>query len=459
MKKLLIVVFVFVIALNISKAQNIYHPWIFGASTNYADFNSVDLKFTDQLTHARWMGKHMPTQLKIGRMLSSSFVVCAELSTITLEPAKMNEIPTKFPVTSNYFWRAGTQIEYKFANGYLLKEACRIDPYIFAGANASSINETTYITQSTGIGLNVWITDYFGVNAEGSYDFILDWNDYFHYSAGLIVRFENMLDKDRDRIPNRYDFCPEIPGLDEFHGCPDYDNDGVVDSLDKCPRDYGVPESNGCPDFDRDGIADSKDLCPCEPGKPELNGCPDTDGDGVVDKDDECPEEIGSQKGNGCPDSDADGIPDKYDACKTEPGTVEFGGCPKNHVFSSNVIIPQETESKLNFNAKNVLFESSEDVILDESYPSLNNILKIMNDYPQSRFSINGYTDNTGLDERNRDLSLRRAKSVMNYFTSKGIAANRLEIKGFGSANPIATNETEEGKKANRRVEIKVLNK
>ena len=179
----------------------------------------------------------------------------------------------------------------------------------------------------------------------------------------------------------------------------------------------------------------------------------------MIGKEDECPQEKGSQKANGCPDADDDGVPDKYDACKTEPGSAENGGCPKNHAFSSNVVIPQETESKLTFNAKNVLFKSSQDIILDESYPSLNNILKIMNDYPQSRFSINGYTDNTGLDEKNRDLSLRRAQSVMNYFTSKGVAASRLEIKGFGSANPIATNETAEGKKTNRRVEIRILNK
>ncbi len=459
MKNSLIIVFVLVTSFFITKAQNIYHPWIIGVSANYADFNSVDLKLTDQFTHAVWMGKHMPTQVKVGRILSNSFVVSAELSTITLVPAKMNQIPTKIPVTSDYFWRAGTQIEYKFANGYFLEEASRIDPYIFAGINGSSMNETTYLAQSTGVGCNLWITNYLGVNAEGSYDFVFNWNDYFHYSVGIIVRFENMIDKDRDRIPNKYDYCPEIPGLEKFKGCPDYDFDGIVDSLDKCPRDFGVAEGHGCPDFDHDGIADSKDICPCEPGKAELNGCPDTDGDSVIDKNDECPLEKGTQKAKGCPDADEDGVPDKYDACKNEAGTAENGGCPKDHSFSSKIIIPLEAESKINFNAKNVLFKSSQAIILEESYPSLNNILKIMKDYPQSRFSINGHTDITGLEERNRYLSLRRAQSVMDYFTSEGVAADRLEIKGFGSANPIATNETAEGRKANRRVEIKILNK
>jgi len=285
MKKLLLIGFVLVTCFFSAKAQNIYHPWILGVSTNYADFNSVELSLGDKLTQATWMGKHMPTQVKIGRMLSSSFVVSAELSTITLQTKRMNAIPTKITVVRDYFWRLESQIEYKFANGYILKEANKIDPYVFVGLNLSSIDEKRYLTQSTGIGINLWITSQFGINAEGSYDLIFDYNDYFHYSAGIIVRFENMLDKDRDRIPDRYDHCPKIPGIEKFQGCPDYDNDGIVDSLDRCPRHYGVPESKGCPDYDRDGIPDSIDICPCEPGKIELNGCPDTNKEGVKEKD------------------------------------------------------------------------------------------------------------------------------------------------------------------------------
>lgn len=459
MKKLLFIGFVFVMTLFSAKAQNIYHPWILGVSTNYADFNSVLLPLGDQLTHATWMGKHMPSQAKIGRMLSNSFVVSAEFSTIIIEPAKMNAIPTETTVTSDFFWRLGTQIEYKFANGYLLKETSRVDPYVFLGVNGSSVNDLVYVAQSTGVGVNIWINDYIGINAEGSYEFMVDWNDYFHYSAGLIVKFGNMLDKDKDRIANKYDRCPEIPGLEKFQGCPDYDHDGIVDTLDNCPRDYGVAEAHGCPDFDRDGIPDSKDKCPCEPGKAELNGCPDADGDGVIDSEDECPQEKGTPETKGCPDADNDGIPDKYDACKNEPGTVENGGCPDKSGTSADVIIPKEKESKINFNAKNVLFQSSKALILEESYPSLNNILDVMNEYPQISFTINGHTDNTGPDELNQQLSLRRAQSVKDYFTSGGVAASRLEVKGFGSSVPMATNETPEGKKANRRVEILMITK
>ena len=137
MKKILCIVFVVVMSLFSSKAQNIYHPWILSTNTNYADFNAPELTFFDRFSNANWMGKHMPTQLKVGRVLNSSLVVGTQLSSIKLEPDKMNAIPVQDTVVSDYFWRLQAQAEYKFANGYLLKENCKIDPYLFLGINLS----------------------------------------------------------------------------------------------------------------------------------------------------------------------------------------------------------------------------------------------------------------------------------------------------------------------------------
>ena len=87
----------------------------------------------------------------------------------------------------------------------------------------------------------------------------------------------------------------------------------------------------------------------------------------------------------------------------------------------------------------------------------MNNIEKIMKEFQTSRFSINGYTDNTGTDALNQRLSEERAQQVKKYFTDRGIAASRLDSKGFGKANPIATNDTPEGRHENRRVEISLI--
>ena len=72
---------------------------------------------------------------------------------------------------------------------------------------------------------------------------------------------------------------------------------------------------------------------------------------------------------------------------------------------------------------------------------------------------ISGNTDNEGSDEVNDKLSKSRAQSVVNYLISKGIAATRMQATGFGKRKPIDTNQTPEGRAANRRVEFLVLKK
>ena len=84
--------------------------------------------------------------------------------------------------------------------------------------------------------------------------------------------------------------------------CTDTDKDGVFDRYDECPDEPGLEEFDGCPDTDEDGIQDSEDECPDEPGLEEFDGCPDTDEDGVPDHEDNCPETYGYEKYNGCPD-------------------------------------------------------------------------------------------------------------------------------------------------------------
>jgi outer membrane protein OmpA-like peptidoglycan-associated protein len=73
------------------------------------------------------------------------------------------------------------------------------------------------------------------------------------------------------------------------------------------------------------------------------------------------------------------------------------------------------------------------------------------------RIEISGHTDNTGTDAINEKLSQARADAVKNYLLASGVASNRIQSKGYGSLKPIATNETEEGRQANRRVEFSIL--
>ena len=77
-----------------------------------------------------------------------------------------------------------------------------------------------------------------------------------------------------------------------------------------------------------------------------------------------------------------------------------------------------------------------------------------MKDYPETKWKIEGHTDNTGSQKLNRDLSINRAKSVYNYFVSNGISSARLSYNGYGPDYPIGDNSTETGKALNRRVAI-----
>ena len=94
-----------------------------------------------------------------------------------------------------------------------------------------------------------------------------------------------------------------------------------------------------------------------------------------------------------------------------------------------------------------------------ESYPELERVVKLLKNNPSIRLEISGHTDNVGSYLANKKLSEDRAKSVVDYLVDKGINENRLEYKGYSFTQPIAPNDTPQGRQQNRRVEFKVLEK
>lgn len=203
-------------------------------------------------------------------------------------------------------------------------------------------------------------------------------------------------------------------------------------------------------DSDGDGVPDSMDKCPGTPAgvKVDENGCAiDSDGDGVPDYLDQCP---GTPAGlavdaRGCPlDSDFDGVPDHLDKCPDTPaGTrVDANGCP----------LPGEKLAIL----VNVNFDFDKSNIRPGDAIKLDGVARTLSDNPKISVRIEGHADSTGLDDYNMKLSIRRAKSVQRYLEATGIAAERMEIAGFGERVPLATNATREGRAMNRRVEFVV---
>ena len=105
-----------------------------------------------------------------------------------------------------------------------------------------------------------------------------------------------------------------------------------------------------------------------------------------------------------------------------------------------------------------VQFETGKAALLPASNALLDEVAKMLKDNPQvEQISVEGHTDSTGSPDFNRKLSQQRAESVAKYLSSKGVKAARMEPKGFGPDRPVADNESEQGREANRRVEFNIL--
>jgi len=246
---------------------------------------------------------------------------------------------------------------------------------------------------------------------------------------------------------------PKVVELPVVEPPKDRDSDGIIDSLDACPDQAGPASLNGCPDRDNDDIADKDDNCPDVAGLAKYNGCPipDTDKDGINDEEDKCKDVPGVARYMGCPppDTDRDGVIDEEDKCPNEAGPASNFGCP---------IIQPEVIEKVNLAARNIFFATGSAKLLAKSFPSLDNVVKIMQDNPSYKVDIEGHTDTTGTAEKNHVLSHDRANSVKAYLISKGIDESRISTVGYGFDRPIASNKTAAGKAKNRRVEMKLRN-
>lgn len=302
--------------------------------------------------------------------------------------------------------------------------------------------------------------------------------EYQSQNVGLGLRYSfgaSALDSDGDGVPDRIDKCPGTPaGVHVYsNGCPvDIDGDGVADYLDKCPNTpAGVQvDATGCPlDSDGDGVPDYLDKCPgtAKGTKVSADGCStnDADGDGIPDDLDRCPNTPqGVAVGpDGCPlDSDGDGIPDYLDECPHSPpgakvlpnGCALVGDCRKPH--AGEQVDANGCAVEQNFVLKGVKFEFDSDRLTAEAQRILDEVAVTLQAYPKVNVEVEGHTDNIGSEAYNLGLSERRAIAVKKYLADRSVPEKRMTPVGYGETRPIETNETEEGRENNRRVELHV---
>ena len=297
----------------------------------------------------------------------------------------------------------------------------------------NSVNEASSIYLSAQLGLKYRISKrvdlefrpswYF--NYEDHLDATIsnkqDWETFFVTHVGVVVKLGKkkvftIWGDDKKEPENKFKIV-------------DTDKDGVIDELDNDPNTpLGVQVyGNGTPvDSDQDGVPDYIDKCIFEKGRADNDGCPF----------------IG--------DKDRDGIPDREDKCPEVKGIEKFEGCP-----DANSLRVTELVTVMSY-SKNIYFNTDSNSIRSGFYYTmLDDVAEIMLKNKDVTFSVAGYTDNVGTDEYNLKLSERRSNEARNYLIERGVEADRISAKGYGEVNPKYSNDTEQGKQLNRRVEIK----
>ncbi|MCO6147433.1 OmpA family protein [Flavobacterium sp. NRK1] len=441
-----------------AQAQDEDNPWAIGFGVNavhtrFGAASTFEDKFTKFFATDEWNVLPSVSYINVSRYVGSNFSIG-----LTGSVNKIDKIIYNNPQAEGVLLRNADDLTYYGADAvikYSIMPKSWFNPFVHIGGGYTWLDDKGNGTVNGGIGFNFWFTENVGLTVQSTYKHTFEDQTeanvprHMQHFAGLTFKFGGK-DTDKDGIYDKDDACPEIPGLEQFQGCPDTDGDGIPDKDDACPETAGLAQFQGCPDTDGDGIADKDDACPEIAGPASLQGCPDTDGDGIADKNDKCPDVKGPKENGGCPwpDTDGDGVLDKDDLCPDVKGTSANRGCPE---------VTEEVIKKLNEYARTILFNSGKSTFKEETYPVLQNMNAIFKEYPNSRFIIEGHTDSDGSNALNQTLSENRAAAVKAYLVENGISADRLMSKGFGETMPIASNKTAKGKAQNRRVEVKLI--
>ncbi len=246
-------------------------------------------------------------------------------------------------------------------------------------------------------------------------------------------------DRDGDGNPDQTDICPDEPeDKDDYQdddGCPDLDNDGdgIIDASDACPNEPedkdGYQDDDGCPepDNDGDGVPDVVDRCPNDKEDKDNweddDGCPDedNDGDGIADSKDKCPNQAETVNGfddlDGCPDAGLRGGP------QWDPDRIDLQG--------SRIDFAGPRSSKLTKASRELL-----DQIATLMLSAPQNSVRVEVHVALSTKSKNKRVIRRAHNNDKR-LADRRARTIVDYLTKKGVPASKLRYDALGSSLPL----------------------
>ena len=293
----------------------------------------------------------------------------------------------------------------------------RLSPYVLAGTGIMRTTSNVLESETSAIA-NLGIGVMYGFG-EGPLSLRLEWRSRFEL-FNTITHTDQIASLALQYAFGKEAYVMPIPEPVER----DADADEVLDNDDVCQRTPTGQSVNtrGCPrDSDDDSVAD------------DLDSCQNTPRGAIVDA-------------SGCePDNDHDSVPNHLDRCPaTSTGLrVDSKGCEIPAVIELSGVSFESNSDQLLPGAESVIIDAAATLRLNQDF-----IVEVA-----------GYTDSSGAAEYNLVLSKSRANTVLNYLITYGANPASLSARGYGEAEPIADNTTAEGRVANRRVELRILNR
>jgi outer membrane protein OmpA-like peptidoglycan-associated protein len=242
----------------------------------------------------------------------------------------------------------------------------------------------------------------------------------------------------------------------------DSDGDGILDGVE-VGAGYDPLLTDTDHDGLNDGVEDADHDGELDPGESDPL-LVDTDGGGVNDLDEATTAGMNSQDPRD-DDTDQDGVANPYDRCPETPTdrAVDTTGCPTGRTRTTPVPTPVPATAgpapiAAVMEFEGIRFATGSARILDDSEPTLQQALAVLQGSPDVRVEVAGHTDDQGREATNMRLSRERAQAVHDWLVEHGIDAARLTVRGYGPREPIAPNDTAEGRARNRRIEFRRIN-
>ncbi len=284
-------------------------------------------------------------------------------------------------------------------------------------------------------------------NSDSDWDGLNDGEEFITYNTDPLIK-----DSDRDGLSDH----DEIKIYTTNPNNIDTDDD-LINDFDEVSKHRTDPLSN---DSDNDKLSDNEEINLYKTDPLKI----DTDSDGLTDYFEVTRHYTDPLRD----DTDSDGLVDgaeikiyrtnplNYD---TDGGTVDDKVEVERGTDPNNPNDDKEEKVLTPVILEGLTFPSGKAEVSPESERALMEVFTKLNDHPNIKVELRGYTDNTGSASANLELSQRRADAVKNWLANKGIAPSRIKAIGFGEANPIADNRTEQGRRLNRRIEFVQISK